>query len=79
MLKFCDSCGGRMNSGDEHGGGREDNPYCRTCCDETGNLLPREEVKKRLIKFYVDNYGYSESGAAQLVEENMSMMPAWSK
>ena len=55
---FCDSCGMRMEDPEDHGGENKHNPYCKHCCDENGNLKSREEVRRNMIKFYIEKYDY---------------------
>ncbi|NIT04623.1 hypothetical protein GTO10_07070, partial [Candidatus Saccharibacteria bacterium] len=49
----CQSCGMPMDKPEDHGGGDANNPHCKYCTDPTGNLLPREQVRNKMIQFYV--------------------------
>ncbi|MCC7552366.1 hypothetical protein KO317_01725 [Candidatus Micrarchaeota archaeon] len=74
---FCDSCGMRMEESGDHGGGKQDNPYCKNCCDETGVLKPKSVIRETLIKFYIEKYDYPKTAAENFVDDFMATMPAW--
>lgn len=66
-----------MEKPEDHGGGDVNNPFCKYCTDEQGNLLPRETVRQNMIQFFIQKQGKSQEEAEKAVDQIMSMMPAW--
>lgn len=66
-----------MDKPETHGGGDANNPFCKYCTDEKGNLLPRETIQENMIRLYKEKQGKSEEEAKRLTDEVMGKMPAW--
>jgi hypothetical protein len=66
-----------MDKPEDHGGGDVNNLYCRYCTDETGKLMPREQVRAKMIQFYVQKQGKEQAEAEKLTDQLMANMPAW--
>lgn len=74
----CDSCGRPMVGPKDHGGGRDDNPYCRHCTDRGGALLPYDDVLRYLVdNEYVARNGMPRAQAEAAARAALSRMPAW--
>jgi hypothetical protein len=73
----CQSCGMPMDKPEDHGGGDVNNLYCRYCTDETGKLMPREQVRAKMVQFYVQKQGKEQAEAEKLTDQLMANMPAW--
>lgn len=73
----CQSCGLPMMIDADHGGGRIDNPNCRYCTDESGNLKSKEEIREGMINLYMQSFGKPREEAEKEVDARMSEMPAW--
>ena len=73
----CQSCGMPMDKAEDHGAGRPDNPYCKYCTDDQGNLLPRETVHQKMIDFFTKTMGKGPNEATIEVDKVMARMPAW--
>ena len=72
---YCRSCSGSLR---EYPGPSPS--YCRYCSDESGNLLPRDEVQRLIAEwmtFWQD--GISEAEAVERAARYMSAMPAWAE
>lgn len=77
MDKSCQSCGMPMEKPEDHGAGDVNNPYCKYCTDAQGNLLPKEQVRQKMINFYNRTMGQTIEQAAAEVDKIMARMPAW--
>lgn len=66
-----------MDKPEDHGGGGVNNSFCKYCTDEQGNLLPREQVKAKMIQFYVQKQSKTQEEAEKLTDQLMGSMPAW--
>jgi hypothetical protein len=66
-----------MTEPEMHGGGDVENHCCCYCCDEAGNLKPREEVRQGMVNFFEREEGKSREEAEAFVDEHMARMPAW--
>lgn len=73
----CQSCGMPMDKPEDHGGGDVNNPFCKYCTDEQGNLMPREQVRAKMIQFYIEKQGKPQEEAEKLTDQLMGTMPAW--
>jgi hypothetical protein len=73
----CQSCGMPMEAPEDHGAGDINNPYCKYCTDEQGNLLPRETVKENIINFHIKTSGKTREEAEIETDNLMAGMPAW--
>ena len=73
----CESCGMPMSKLEDHGGGKENNKYCRYCTDAEGNLKSREEVREGMIQLHIKSFGKTREEAEKEVDEHMKQMPAW--
>lgn len=73
----CQSCGMPMDKPEDHGGGDINNPFCKYCTDEKGNLMPREQVRAKMIQFYIEKQGKPQEEAEKLTDQLMAAMPAW--
>lgn len=74
----CQSCGMPMAQDSDHGGGRLENPYCKYCTDESGNLKTKEEVREGMINFQMQQSpGKTREEVAAEVDQHMSTMPTW--
>ncbi len=73
----CESCDMPMEKPEDHGGEKEDNPYCRHCTDENGNLKSREEIREGWIQFHMKSTGKSREETEKEIDEQMKKMPAW--
>jgi predicted enzyme related to lactoylglutathione lyase len=66
-----------MEKQEEHGGSRKDNQYCVHCCDASGKLKSREDIRKGMILFHMKMFKKSRDEAEKEVDEHMKHMPAW--
>lgn len=66
-----------MDKPEDHGGGDVNNPFCKYCTDEKGNLMPREQVRAKMIQFYIQKQGKTQEEAEKLTDQLMGTMPAW--
>lgn len=73
----CQSCGMPMDKPEDHGGGDVNNSFCQYCTDEQGNLLPKEQVRAKMVQFYVQKQSKTQEEAEKLTDQLMSSMPAW--
>lgn len=73
----CQSCGMPMDKPEDHGGGDVNNPFCKYCTDEQGNLMPREQVRAKMVQFYIQKQGKTQEEAEKLTDQLMGTMPAW--
>lgn len=73
----CQSCGMPMDKPEDHGGGDVNNPFCKYCTDEQGNLMPREQVRAKMIQFYIQKQGKTQEEAEKATDQLMAAMPAW--
>jgi len=74
---MCESCGMPMNSDKMRGGGFENNPFCVHCCDDSGELKSRGDVRDGLIKSFMNSRGIGLSESEKKVDELMKWLPAW--
>lgn len=76
----CQSCGSPMMRASDHGGGRADNPYCRLCTDESGRLLPYDQVHRNMVEQrFMRVNGMPRAAAEEAAHRALSYMPAWQK
>ena len=75
----CKSCGMPMRLPEEHGGGNENNPYCRFCANEDGTLKKKKQVEINMIKYVMKEQGAPKKEAEKTVKKFMAKMPAWRK
>lgn len=75
MNKFCHSCGMPLEG--EMGKTARGN-FCRYCTDESGNLYPKEAVKKGISEFLA-SWAIEKEGVdfGARAEAYMKAMPAW--
>lgn len=66
-----------MMKPDDHGGSRLDNNYCKYCTDAQGNLLPKDQVREKMIQFHMQNLDKTQSQAEVDVDRHLALMPAW--
>lgn len=66
-----------MDKPEDHGGGDVNSSFCKYCTDEKGNLLPREQVRAKMIQFYVQKQSKTQEEAEKLTDQLMGSMPAW--
>jgi len=66
-----------MDKPEDHGGGDVNNPFCQYCTDEEGNLMPQEQVRAKMIQFYIQKQGKTQEEAEKLTDQLMGTMPAW--
>jgi hypothetical protein len=66
-----------MDKPEVHGGGDANNPFCKYCTDDQGNLLPKETVRTNMIQLYKDKQSKSQEEAEKLTDQLMNSMPAW--
>ncbi len=74
----CESCGRPMMSDGDHGGGLQDNPYCRHCTDTQGVLRPYESVLRTLVeKEFMGVNGMARAQAEVAARNALAQLPAW--
>ncbi len=73
----CSSCGFPLNSPEDHALGDERIPYCRSCTDAQGRLLPYERVLEVNVDYYVSTQGIDAAAARHMAAEVLARMPAW--
>ncbi len=73
----CQSCGMPMDKPEVHGGGDANNPFCKYCTDDQGNLLPKETVRTNMIQLYKDKQSKSQEEAEKLTDQLMGSMSTW--
>jgi hypothetical protein len=74
----CQSCGAPMMSAKDHGGGREDCPYCKFCSDRSGKLLPFEQVHENMtVERFMKVNGMPRKGAEDSARRALEAMPLW--
>jgi len=66
-----------MDKPEDHGGGDVNNPFCQYCTDEKGNLMPRDQVRAKMIQFHIQKQGKTQEEAEKLTDQLMGTMPAW--
>jgi len=66
-----------MDKPEDHGGGDANNPFCLYCTDDKGNLLPRDQVRAKMIQFYIQKQEKIQEEAEKLTDQLMGTMPAW--
>ena len=67
-----------MMGAKDHGGGREDNPYCRVCTDARGNLRPYTEVHKGMVEErFMKVNKMPRPGAEEAAHKALKAMPVW--
>lgn len=66
-----------MDKPEDHGGGDPNNTFCKYCTDETGKLLPRDQVRAKMVQFYIQKQGKTQEEAEKLTDQLMAKMPAW--
>lgn len=75
--RFCRSCS--VSLIDEHNRGVSDR-YCRFCSDDSGQLKPRDEVRRLIAGWIARWQGVaSEAESLERADRLMSAMPAWSR
>lgn len=66
-----------MDKPEDHGGGDVNNQFCKYCTDEQGNLLPRDQVRAKMIQFFIQKQGKTQPEAETATDQLMGTMPAW--
>jgi hypothetical protein len=67
-----------MMSARDHGGGRDDNPYCRCCTDNRGQLLAYEQVHKAMVEErFIKMNKMPRAGAEEAARRALAQMPLW--
>jgi hypothetical protein len=66
-----------MENPKNRGGGDPANKYCVHCCDESGNLKNREQIREGMIQFKMQTTGKPREKAEKEVDEFMGTMTAW--
>lgn len=77
MVEQCESCGRQMMTADDHAGDDLSIPYCDTCADHEGELLPRSAIEDRLVREAMDEHDATEQEARQYIQRQLDEMPAW--
>lgn len=77
MEKFCHSCGMPLTGGQEP---KAQGNYCGYCCDEKGNLYPREQVLQGIAQ-WLQGFGDGQAEAVYVkrAEHYLKAMPAWAE
>lgn len=75
--RICESCGMKMKTAEDCGGGLIDNKYCAKCCDEEGNLFPFDKKLELLTMFIMGRQGVPQMMASNMAKQQMAKMPAW--
>ena len=73
----CQSCGMPLDKPEDHGGGDVNNPFCKYCTDERGKLLPKDQVRAKMVQFYIEKQKKTQEEAEKLTDQLMEAMPAW--
>jgi len=66
-----------MDKLEDHGGVDANNPFCKYCTDDQGNLLPKDQVRAKMIQFYIQKQSKTQEEAEKLTDQLMSSMAAW--
>lgn len=66
-----------MDKPEDHGSSDANNPFCKYCTDEQGNLMPREQVRTKMIQFFIQKQGKTQEEAEKATDQLMGAMPAW--
>ena len=77
--KSCQSCGYPLAIAEECALGKLDSLYCVWCADETGKLLPYDQVLFKLQEFFATSQGFHPEAAKKISNQLLSKQPAWSK
>ncbi|MCX5971153.1 MAG: zinc ribbon domain-containing protein [Coprothermobacterota bacterium] len=77
MAKYCNSCGMPLQGPDVQGLAKD---YCKYCTDESGELLPREQVQRGIAEWLRGwQPGVDEIEALARAASYMRAMPAWAE
>lgn len=78
-IKFCKSCFTPMHQ-PEHFAQEEGNSfYCSLCCDDSGTLRDKREIKAEMISYCMNVRGMDKKEAKDYVLEHMHKLPEWRK
>lgn len=75
----CEACGMTMSRPSQHGNGNSGGRFCIYCTDLAGNLKPRSEIREGMIQYTMKLETWTREQAEQVVDMQMSMLPAWLK
>ena len=74
----CESCGRPMMSDQDHGGGHQDNRYCRHCTDAAGTLRSYDEVWRTLVeREFMGTNGMPRAQAEVAARNALAQTPVW--
>jgi hypothetical protein len=73
----CESCGMRMDAREKFGGGLWGNRYCVYCCDERGQLKPKEKILRQLTHYFMQSKKLGQEEAEKEAQAHLSKMPKW--
>lgn len=57
--------------------GDESQELCKYCTDETGKLLPFEQIVKVNTDYYIDSQGITVEAATKMATDMLMAQPAW--
>lgn len=66
-----------MRRAKDFGGSNKENPYCRFCTNESGDLKSYEKVKEGLTQYIIQIQGIEKDQAEKKAIEGLASMPAW--
>lgn len=55
----------------------ESQKYCRYCTDQTGKLLPFDNILKMNADYYVQSQGLTIDAAKKMAADLLKNQPAW--
>ncbi|MFI5399986.1 MAG: zinc ribbon domain-containing protein [SAR324 cluster bacterium] len=73
----CGSCGMPLERPEDFALGDTTQPYCRSCTDAKGRLLPYEKVLELNAHYYVQSQGVTPDAAVRMARALLADMPAW--
>jgi hypothetical protein len=73
----CESCGMPLLEAADHARSELDNPLCRHCTDESGQLRPFDERFERMTQWAMRREGLERPAAEARTRDYMRGMPAW--
>ena len=73
----CSSCGMPMEKTEDFALANSASVFCRYCADDTGKLLPFEQILKSNSDYFKESQGLSEQAAMKMASDLLKSQPAW--
>ena len=73
----CGSCGMPLKEAKDFALGDFNSSFCSHCTDETGQLLPYQQIFEGTVAYFIQSQGIDRQAAEAMTQSLLATMPAW--